>query len=297
MSYVILDLEWNGSYSKVLHKFVNEIIEIGAVKLDDELNVCDTFTMLVAPKIGKKLCSKVKQLTKITNEELKDEGVSFIKAISLFSDFLGDGVLMTWSDSDLHALIENYSYYTGRTRLPFLSRYCNLQSYCEDCLDLHDSSCQLGLGACAEMAGVDFSEDDQHRALADVYLTLECMKAFYGKYPLKPYIKDAVCDEFYDRLLFKNHFVTDINSPDVDKSVMFFDCEECGKPLVQLSKWRLHNKSFTAEFSCKYCRKKFNGRVSFKKKFDEVSVKKKLNEKKVEKKPETKEQVNTVSAN
>lgn len=72
---------------------------------------------------------------------------------------------MTWSDSDLHALIENYSYYTGRTRLPFLSRYCNLQSYCEDCLDLHDSSCQLGLGACAEMAGVDFSEDDQHRLL------------------------------------------------------------------------------------------------------------------------------------
>ena len=126
MSYVILDLEWNGSYSKVLHKFVNEIIEIGAVKLDDELNVCDTFTMLVAPKIGKKLCSKVKQLTKITNEELKDEGVSFIKAISLFSDFLGDGVLMTWSDSDLHALIENYSYYTGRTRLPFLSRYCKV---------------------------------------------------------------------------------------------------------------------------------------------------------------------------
>ena len=119
MSYVILDLEWNGSYSKVLHKFVNEIIEIGAVKLDDELNVCDTFTMLVAPKIGKKLCSKVKQLTKITNEELKDEGISFIRAISLFSDFLGDGVLMTWSDSDLHALIENYSYYTGRTRLPF----------------------------------------------------------------------------------------------------------------------------------------------------------------------------------
>lgn len=158
MSYVILDLEWNGSYSKVLHKFVNEIIEIGAVKLDDELNVCDTFTMLVAPKIGKKLCSKVKQLTKITNEELKDEGVSFIRAISLFSDFLGDGVFMTWSDSDLHALIENYSYYTGRTRLPFLSRYCNLQSYCEDCLDLHDSSCQLGLGACAEMAGVDFSK-------------------------------------------------------------------------------------------------------------------------------------------
>ena len=73
----------------------------------------------VAPKIGKKLCSKVKQLTKITNEELKDDGVSFIKAISLFSDFLSDGVLMTWSDSDLHALIENYSYYTGEPDFRF----------------------------------------------------------------------------------------------------------------------------------------------------------------------------------
>lgn len=82
MSYVILDLEWNGSYSKVLHKFVNEIIEIGAVKLDDELNVCDTFTMLVAPKIGKKLCSKVKQLTKITNEELKDEASALSKQLA-----------------------------------------------------------------------------------------------------------------------------------------------------------------------------------------------------------------------
>lgn len=285
MSYVILDLEWNGSYSKVVHKFVNEIIEIGAVKLDDELNICDTFTMLVSPKIGKKLCSKVKQLTKITNEELKDEGIGFIKAINLFSDFLGDSVLMTWSDSDLHALIENYSYYTGRTHLPFLKKYCNLQAYCENCLDLHDTSCQLGLGACAEMAGVSFSEDDQHRALADVYLTLKCMQAFYSKFPLEPFIMNCESDEFYNKLLFKNHFITDINNPEVDKSQMTFDCENCGEPLQQISKWRLHNKSFTAEFSCKNCNKKYNGRVSFKKKYEGISVKKKLNEK-VEKKPE-----------
>ena len=43
MSYVILDLEWNGSYSKTAHRFVNEIIEFGAVKTDDEFNIIDTF--------------------------------------------------------------------------------------------------------------------------------------------------------------------------------------------------------------------------------------------------------------
>ena len=35
MSFVVLDLEWNGSYSSKEHRFVNEIIEFGAVKTDD----------------------------------------------------------------------------------------------------------------------------------------------------------------------------------------------------------------------------------------------------------------------
>ena len=66
MSYVILDLEWNASYSKMLHKFVNEIIEFGAVKTDDEFNIIDTFSVMVVPKIGKILSPKVKHLSKIS---------------------------------------------------------------------------------------------------------------------------------------------------------------------------------------------------------------------------------------
>ena len=55
MSYVILDLEWNSAYSYKLKRFVNEIIEFGAVRLDDELNIESTFSSLVKPKIGRKL--------------------------------------------------------------------------------------------------------------------------------------------------------------------------------------------------------------------------------------------------
>ena len=39
MNIVILDLEWNGAYSRRLHGFINEIIEFGAVKLDAQLNL------------------------------------------------------------------------------------------------------------------------------------------------------------------------------------------------------------------------------------------------------------------
>lgn len=286
MSYVILDLEWNGSYSKILKKFVNEIIEFGAVKVDEELNIIDTFSALIVPKIGKKLCSKVKELTKITNEELMQDGIGFINALSMFAEFLGDDVLMTWSDSDLHALTENYSYYTGDVRLPFLKKYCNIQKYCENCLDLHDKSAQLGLSACADAVGITFSQDEQHRAFADAYLSLECLVRFKGSFSLEPFIVDADNAEFYNRLLFKNHFITNINSREIDRSQMNFDCDICGKQMSQTSKWRLRNKNFTADFYCPLCKKKFTGRISFKKTYERVIVKKRLIEK-TDKKKET----------
>lgn len=136
MSFVVLDLEWNGSYSSKEHRFVNEIIEFGAVKTDDNLNIIDRFEMLISPQIGKKLCSKVKKLTKITNEELRENGCTFMHAVSEFKKFCGDCVLVTWGTSDILALIENYMYYAHRPELPFLTSYCNVQDYCEKCLSV-----------------------------------------------------------------------------------------------------------------------------------------------------------------
>ena len=52
MSYVILDLEWNASFSKKLRKFVNEIIEFGAVRLDENYEITDTFSVMVKPKMN-----------------------------------------------------------------------------------------------------------------------------------------------------------------------------------------------------------------------------------------------------
>ena len=41
-TYVILDLEWNGTYSRRIKGFINEIIEFGAAKVDESLNILDT---------------------------------------------------------------------------------------------------------------------------------------------------------------------------------------------------------------------------------------------------------------
>lgn len=62
MQFVILDLEWNGSYSRRRKKFINEIIEFGAVKLSCDLHITETFSMLVNPQVGKKLTTESKRL-------------------------------------------------------------------------------------------------------------------------------------------------------------------------------------------------------------------------------------------
>lgn len=279
MSYVILDLEWNGSYSKILHKFVNEIIEFGAVKVDDELKITDTFSVLITPQIGKKLCSKVRELTKITNEELADSGISFLEASERFTEFLGDSVLMTWGTSDIHALIENYSYFTEDYHLPFLKKYCDIQKYCEKSLDMYNPSCQMGLSKCAELLNIDFSADEQHRAFADAELSLKCISKLIDNHPIESYIIDADCDSFYNKMTFKAHFITDLDSPDIDKSQLKFICDCCNKQARRIKNWKLHNKSFSAEFYCKRCDRNFIGRISFKKKFDSITVKKKIIEK------------------
>lgn len=279
MSYVILDLEWNGSYSKKLHKFVNEIIEFGAVKVNDELEIIDTFSMLILPQIGKKLCGKVKELTKITNEELKNKGVPFLDAAEEFNKFLSDSVLLTWGTSDIHALIENYSYFTNEYKLPFLKKYCDLQVYCEKSLGRYDSSCQLGLSACAELLKIDFTEENQHRAFFDAELSLKCMSALIKDYPIVDYIVNADDAAFYNRMLFKNHYITDLNSEEINREQLRFQCDRCGKRVRRTTKWKRHNKSFSAEFLCKNCGRNFIGRIAFKKKFDCIDVKKKIIEK------------------
>lgn len=54
MNIVVLDLEWNGAYSRKLRGFINEIIEFGAVKLDKKMNITDRFSCFVKPQVTKR---------------------------------------------------------------------------------------------------------------------------------------------------------------------------------------------------------------------------------------------------
>ena len=277
MTYIILDLEFNGAFSKRHHRFFNEIIEFGAVKLDEKLNMVDTFSQLVKPQISKKLNSHVSQLTHIKMNELNECNNTFTHVLSKFKKFLGDGVLLSWGVSDILVLMENYRYFYGEETLPFLQSYCNLQTYCEDALDYHDRSRQMGLSACAELIGIGFEDDSLHRALTDAELTSLCFQKLYDPERFARHVD--LCDErFYQKITFKNYNIYDIRDPNVNKKEMFFNCDQCGRKARRRSKWRVKNKTFRAKFRCFRCKREFEGRITFKKCFDHVKVIKRIAE-------------------
>ncbi len=274
MNFIIMDLEWNNTYARKIKGFINEIIEIGAVKLDENLNTVDKFSCVIRSQIGKKLRNDVKQLTNITNEDIQ-LGEPFTKVFSKFRKWVDrDSVILTWGDGDIRVLIDNYKYLNGINTIPFLSRYADLQSYVQMVVKAPKSH-QIGLSTAAETLGIDENSYSLHRALEDSLLSAECFKKTFNRKNLEPYIKECN-DEFYSRLAFKPHPISNINSPLVDKRMLSYSCEQCGADCEQLCAWTYSNQYFRSKYYCKNCDRTVKVAVRFKKYYDRVDVRKNI---------------------
>ena len=272
MFYVIMDLEWNNSYNKYKKCFVNEVLEIGAVMADEELEVIDTFSVIIKSQLIKKLSGRVKNLTHITNEDMYS-GVTFQRAVSDFSKWIGgrNCIFMSWGNSDIRVLHDNFSMFCGINGIPFLTQYMDLQKYCQEFI-VNAGNQQIGLVNAAVEMGIDVSHCKFHRALEDSLLGLRCLKKCFNRDHL---LNTAViCDRaFYQKLLFKSSVITNINSPKIDRSKMKCDCSVCGAPMKRLSDWKNVNQSFAALFYCKHCERLVNFSIRFKEFYDRVDVK------------------------
>lgn len=272
MELAILDLEWNAAYSRKLKGYINEIIEFGAVKCGPNLEPVERFSCFVRPQVGKHLNSIVAGLTSITDENLTG-GVPFMQAVSRFKRWLGGRVLVTWGQADILTLIMNCRYFNNSGRVPFLTRYCDLQRYAQDVLGLGNSE-QAGLAKVAEILGLDVSGMEQHRALDDSLVTLGILQKIYNPQKIRPYIVE--CDaEFYNKITFRTSYITDLRDPLVHKEYLQFACPACGGRCRRHGHWSLRNKGFRAEFRCRECGLAFFGRVIIKQKYEGLSVSKK----------------------
>ena len=172
MEYIVVDFEWNQSpYGKGTgnKRLPFEIIEIGAVKLDEDRQFVESFSAVIRPKVYKKLHHMTHELTGITQDEI-DHGELFTHTIVDFMLWCGEDFrFCTWGNTDLIELQRNMKYYHLDDLLPGPLEYYNVQKLFRI---LHDPQHRQ---SCALETAVDFfglpKETDFHRAVNDAEYT------------------------------------------------------------------------------------------------------------------------------
>ncbi|MBQ8606524.1 MAG: hypothetical protein IJ408_07270 [Clostridia bacterium] len=171
MNYIVLDMEWNQPFSKKKKEaggtyLKGEIIQMGAVKLDSDCNVLDTFYESVRPSFYVTLNRHVKKITGLSSAALKlCDG--FCDVYSRFEAFCGeDFCFITWGNDDLPMLRDNMIAY--KLDVSVLPRCYNLQSIFNTQIS-HESR-QWSLADAMEKLGIEQTLQ-AHDALADAINT------------------------------------------------------------------------------------------------------------------------------
>lgn len=186
MNYIVFDLEFNQGYdpTKTEKDVINkkcpfEIIQIGAVKLDENFNELSSFSALVKPEVYTILNPFVQKITGITLEQLED-AKSFEIVFKAFADFLegNDNILCVWGIVDIKELIRNAEYYNIDTSI-IPREYINIQHYTSKFLNCTKGT-SIGLKNAVELLEIENNEEF-HDAYYDAYYAAEILKKVYHK--------------------------------------------------------------------------------------------------------------------
>ena len=180
MKYIIFDLEFNQSCNKEdrVLQLPFEIIQIGALKLDENFQTISTFNELVKPTVYKNVLPYIQELTKIT-DEMVSTAHNFIDVYYDFINFIGkeDITFIIWGTVDIKELYKNILYFELPTEnIPKL--YIDIQDYTSKHFKF-PSGKRIGLKNAIDFLNIPISEE-LHNAFNDAYYTAEVFKKLYN---------------------------------------------------------------------------------------------------------------------
>lgn len=171
MKHVVVDLEMNPvsrEFREVRRKLNEEVIEIGAVRLDENFQQEAEFQCYVKPEYGP-IKKHITSLTGITQAMVADKK-TYAACFQDFVDWVGEEEtkIYSWSMSDIKQLRSECRYKLPDFDIEWLNeRWVDLQQEFDDRLSLHNSlALKHALGAMDHKF-----EGTQHTALADAINT------------------------------------------------------------------------------------------------------------------------------
>jgi len=166
MNFIIFDLEatcWETE--REAQGKTQEIIEIGAVKLDEDGNVIDTFGKFIRPVAHSQLSAFCTKLTTITQVDVNRADL-FVDVIEDFKTWIGfyddeEYLLCSWGFFDQRALERNCKYH--QLDAEWTKSHINLKEQYPKIVGTYRS---IGLRKAVEREGFEW-EGIHHRGISD----------------------------------------------------------------------------------------------------------------------------------
>lgn len=258
MGYIIIDLEFNNlkditNYYKDFFEeygeidtrgLENEIIEIGAIKVDKYMKPVSEFREYIKPSIFPVINPVVTGITKIDMKLLNEKGGSFENAINKLKNMFEDGdVLCSWAKDDVAELIIN-AHYHNYSDLKWLNEYLDVQEYVTKML-AHKKA--LGLKAALDELKIKVDDTKLHDALNDAKYTVEVFRRVYNSRVIKNYL----VNDIYNMPAIH---LSNLEEIKIDESKLMLKCPKCGKKVELETPIKLLNWRFAALGICPKCK-------------------------------------------
>ncbi|MDQ7093811.1 3'-5' exonuclease [Desulfosporosinus sp. PR] len=241
MNYIVFDLEFNMFFrfkegDQANPGLKNEIIQIGAVKLNQQLEQIGEFNLLIKPVVYKRLNPYVKKKTNIDMSRIIPRR-PFLQAMESFKAWMGnEAVLCSWGQDDILGLRENCSYF-GFNALIF-DRFINIQKIY---MEFGGLSKQPSLESAVDGLEIEKSLPF-HDAFSDAAYTGDVFRKIYD------FSQDAIINwgkvqrENEQRIEELKHLLAKTN----------ICCPECGSQVIKNGEFSKPKKYFAFGF-CSHC--------------------------------------------
>lgn len=260
MNYIIMDLEWNQSstgqkeVSKVLPF---EIIEIGAIKLNNDRKMIDEFSELVKPQVYHEMHRVTRKLIHLQMEQL-EQGRPFTEVMRQFREWCGDDyIFCTWGPLDLTELQRNIRYYKQEPLADGPIKFLDVQKLFS--IAYEDQKSRRTLEYAIDHLAVE-KDIPFHRAFSDAYYTAKILtmmdESVLANYSFDvfhlPQDKESEIHVTFDTYAkYISRAFADKAQVLEDKTVMGTRCYLCDKGLRKKIRWFSPNGKHY--YSVSYC--------------------------------------------
>lgn len=196
MRYIIVDFEMNKldkQYKEERKICCQEIIEIGAVMLNDRYQEISRFRTYVKPQYAEEIRRNITRLTGITTEMVAEVPI-FSEAMKQFTEwcfsFEGECQVQAWSDSDLQQMLSEIAlkkYKVNENQMELIENWNNFQ---DEYIKKIGFERVVSLEKALYYAGLDF-EGQQHDALSDAANTAELLKIVRNQHLFEEHLQVA----------------------------------------------------------------------------------------------------------